>query len=152
MHDGDHGHPGTQPVLGILSGTLPAVGPGVTITIDDPEGVLRATTLLNGIEELRGAGGGEAIEINDTARVIASTSFTDQNGAIMVDDTELQAPYVIDVIGAPHTLSEAVTFRGGFASSVQQDGASIEVEESDVVEVGSLHEVEPPEYAQPTDD
>jgi uncharacterized protein YlxW (UPF0749 family) len=139
-------------VLGILAGTLPAVGPGVTITIDDPDGVLRAATLLNGIEELRGAGGGEAIEINDTVRVVASTSFTDEDSVISVDGTELQPPYVIDVIGSPHTLSEAVTFPGGFADGVARDGATLEVTESDVVEVGSLHTIEPPEYAQPTDD
>jgi uncharacterized protein YlxW (UPF0749 family) len=139
-------------VLGILAGTLPAVGPGVTVTIDDPDGVLRAATLLNGIEELRGAGGGEAIEINDTARVVASTSFTDEDSVISVDGTELQSPYVIDVIGSPHTLEQAVRFPGGFADGVARDGATLEVTQSDVVEVGSLHEIEPPEYAQPTDD
>lgn len=139
-------------VLGILAGTLPAEGPGVTITIDDPDGVLRSATLLNGIEELRGAGGGEAIEINDTVRVVASTSFTDEDSVISVDGTELRAPYVIDVIGSPDTLSEAVQFPGGFADGVARDGATLEVTEADVVEVGSLHTIEPPEYAQPTDD
>jgi uncharacterized protein YlxW (UPF0749 family) len=139
-------------VLGILAGTLPAVGPGVTITIEDPDGVLRAATLLNGVEELRGAGGGEAIEINDSVRVVASTSFTDEGGVISVDGVEIQPPYVIDVIGAPHTLSDAVTFPGGFRDGVLRDGADLEVTEADVLEVGSLHTIEPPEYAQPTDD
>ena len=59
-------------VLGILSGTVAATGPGVTLTIDDPDGTVTAATLLDGVEELRDAGA-EAIEINDSVRVVAST-------------------------------------------------------------------------------
>ena len=70
---------------------------------------------------------------------------------ISVDGVELQPPYVIDVVGAPHTLNDAVTFPGGFRDGVVQDGAGLEVTESDVVEVGSLRSIEPPEYAQPTE-
>src|SRR5262245_4147346 len=81
-------------VLGILSGTLPATGPGVTITIDDPDGTVSAATLLDGIEELRDAGA-EAIEINDSVRVVASSSFTDSDGAdggIIVDGETVRPP------------------------------------------------------------
>ena len=63
-------------VLGILAGTVAATGPGVTVTIDDPDGTVTAADLLDGVEELRDAGA-EAIEINDSVRVVASTSFTD---------------------------------------------------------------------------
>ena len=66
-------------MLGILAGTVPATGPGVTITIDDPDGAVTRPTLLDGVEELRDAGA-EAIEINDSVRVVASTSFTDGDG------------------------------------------------------------------------
>jgi hypothetical protein len=45
-----------------------------------------------------------------------------------------------------------VTFPGGFRDGVLRDGADLEVTEADVLEVGSLHTIEPPEYAQPTDD
>jgi uncharacterized protein YlxW (UPF0749 family) len=138
-------------VLGILAGTLPAEGPGISITIDDPQASLRATTLLNGIQELRDAGA-EAIEINDTVRVVASTWFIEEDGVIVIDGVELREPYTIDAIGSSHTLAEAVTFPGGFADGVEQDGASLQANELEVVEVGSLHTVEPPEYAQPTDD
>ena len=52
-------------------GTLPAVGQGVRITIDDPSGAVGSSTLVNAIEELRDAGA-EAIELNDRVRVVAA--------------------------------------------------------------------------------
>ena len=139
-------------VLGILSGAVAATGPGVTITIDDPDGTVNAATLLDGVEELRDAGA-EAIEINDSVRVVASTSFTDGDGdgSVVIDSETVRPPYVIDAIGGSHTLSEAVIFRGGFRDSVERDGGTLDVQEADVVEVGSLHTIQQPEYAQPTD-
>jgi uncharacterized protein YlxW (UPF0749 family) len=136
-------------VLGILSGAVAATGPGVTITIDDPRGSVQAATLLDGIEELRDAGA-EAIEINDSVRVVATTSFIDGDGEIIVDGETLRPPYVIDAIGASHTLSEAVVFPGGLSDDVERDGGTVTVKEADVVEVGSLHPIEQPQYAQPT--
>ncbi len=137
-------------VLGILAGTLPATGPGVILTIDDPDGSVDAATLLDGIQELRDAGA-EAIEINDSVRVVASTSFTDGDGEVVIDGESVRPPYVIDAIGGAHTLSEAVIFRGGLRDTVQQDGGAVDIREADVVEVASLHTIQQPEYAQPTD-
>jgi uncharacterized protein YlxW (UPF0749 family) len=137
-------------VLGILSGTVPATGPGVTITISDPDGSVTGATLLDGVEELRDAGA-EAIEINDSVRVVASTWFTDGDGQVTVDGEAVRPPYVIDAIGGSHTLSEAVIFRGGFRDTVERDGGTVDIQEADVVEVGSLHTITQPEYAQPTD-
>lgn len=138
-------------VLGVLAGTLPATGPGVTVTIRDPGGGVTAAALLNGVEELRDAGA-EAIEINDRVRVVASTAFTDVDGQITVGGTRLSPPYVLDAIGSSHTLSEAVVFRGGLAEEVESLGGSAQVRSQDVVAVTSLHAVKKPKYAQPTDD
>ena len=54
--------------LEILAGTAPAEGRGVVVSIDDPNGELRASTLLGVIQELRNAGA-EVIQIEDV-RVI----------------------------------------------------------------------------------
>ncbi len=137
-------------VLQILSGTVAATGPGVTVTIKDPSGAVSAASILNGVEELRDAGA-EAIEINDIVRVVASTSFTEHDGVIVVDGVELRAPYVVDAIGSAHTLSEAVVFPGGLSDEIAQLGGTVAVQEEDVVEVGSLHTIEAPQYSQPTD-
>lgn len=138
-------------VLGILAGTLPAEGPGVTVTITDPGGAVTSASILNGIEELRDAGA-EAIELNDRVRVVASTSFSERNGAVVVDGQEVRPPYVVDAIGSSHTLSEAVIFPGGLADQVSQLGGDVTAQEVDVVKVTSLHVVDPLEYSQPTDE
>ncbi|MBA2560749.1 MAG: DUF881 domain-containing protein [Propionibacteriales bacterium] len=136
-------------VLQILTGTVAAFGPGITVTILDPKGAVTAVSVLNGIAELRDAGA-EAIEINDTLRVVASTAITSSGGVLSGDGVELRAPYVIDVIGSPHTLSEAVTFPGGLADEIEQLGGKVAVTQSDSVNVASLHTIDPPEYSQPT--
>ena len=136
--------------LGILAGTLAAEGPGVTVTVTDPSRAVTAASILNGIEELRDAGA-EAIEINDRVRVVASTAFTERRGKIVVDGQPLDPPYLIDVIGSSHTLSEAVVFPGGLADEVRQLGGDADVEEAALVRILSLHPVQPPEYSQPTE-
>jgi uncharacterized protein YlxW (UPF0749 family) len=134
--------------LAILSGTVGATGPGAVIRIDDPAGQVGASTLLNVVEELRDAGA-EVIEINDSARVIAQTYFADDEDGVSVDGTVVTSPFIIDVIGRPHTLSNIVTFPGGIAEEVEALGGSAEVEERDTVDVTSLAEGREPEYAQP---
>jgi uncharacterized protein YlxW (UPF0749 family) len=143
---------GTQrlEVLKILAGTVPAVGPGVSVTVTDPENAVTAAALLNGIEELRDAGA-EAIEVNDVLRVVASTSLTDDDGVITGDGIALRAPYVIDAIGSSHTLGEAVVFPGGMSDEIKQLGGDVTVHQADRVEVGALHTVEQPQYSRPTD-
>jgi uncharacterized protein YlxW (UPF0749 family) len=134
--------------LAILSGTVGATGPGIVIRIDDPSEGVGASTLLSVVEELRDAGA-EAIEINDSARVVAQTYFADDDDGVSVDGNVVSSPYVIDVIGRPHTLSNIVTFPGGIAEVVDSLGGSVEVDERDTVDVTSLAEGEEPEYAQP---
>ena len=88
----------------MLAGTVPASGPGIRVTVNDPEGGLTLNHLLDGIEELRNAGV-EAIEINDRVRVVAQTSFEDDPDGVRVDGVLLKPPYVIDAIGDADTLA-----------------------------------------------
>jgi uncharacterized protein YlxW (UPF0749 family) len=136
-------------VLQILTGTVGAVGPGVTVTIDDPDSAVTAPILLNGIDELRDAGA-EVIELNNSVRVVASTSIVQHDGVLVADGTELHPPYLIDVIGSSHTLADAVVFPGGLSDEVEHVGGTTSVHEAEVVKVDSLHTVVPPEYSQPT--
>jgi uncharacterized protein YlxW (UPF0749 family) len=135
--------------LGILAGTVPANGPGIRITVRDSAGEVGTNQLLNGLEELRDAGA-EAMEIDDTVRVVAQTSLRDAaGGGVLVDGTKLKAPYVIDVIGDPHTLATALSFTGGFDSEVQQAGGKVEVKQLQSVEIGSVVAPQQPRYAKP---
>jgi uncharacterized protein YlxW (UPF0749 family) len=137
--------------LGILAGTLPAVGEGVRITVTDSKkgSAVGADQLLNGLEELRDAGA-EVIEINDKVRVVARTSFRDApNGGVLVDGTVLRPPFVIDAIGSSHDLAGGLDFSGGFVSSVKDLGGKVDVHRTDKVVVASVVQVPQSQYAKP---
>jgi uncharacterized protein YlxW (UPF0749 family) len=135
--------------LQILAGTTAAVGPGIQLTIADPQHSVTAASLLNGVEELRDAGA-EAIQVNHTVRLVQSSWFSGPPGAIVIDGHAVHAPYVIQAIGSAHTLSDAVIFPGGLSDEISSLGGSVNVVEQDSVEVGALHPVEPPQYSHPT--
>src|SRR4051812_3536828 len=134
--------------LGILAGTLPAHGSGVRITVTAPDSGLSLNALLDGIEELRDAGA-EAMEINDSVRVVAQTSFESANGGIDVDGRVLKSPYTIDVIGDPEGLTSALRFPGGFVDDVALDEGKVGIKQGQDIRVTSLRTPTPPRYAAP---
>jgi uncharacterized protein YlxW (UPF0749 family) len=137
-------------VLGILAGTLPTVGPGVVVTVEDPTGAVGIDQLLNGLEELRDAGA-EAMEINDTVRVVAQTSLEDSQNGILVDGQQLSAPYTIEAIGDSHTLARATEFDGGLTDEIETVGGEVRVKEVNNVEIATTREPGPSQYAEPSE-
>ncbi|GAA1701770.1 DUF881 domain-containing protein [Propioniferax innocua] len=139
-----------EDALAILSGESPAYGPGVRITIKDTNGAVEAQMVLSAVQELRDAGA-EAIEINDSIRVVESTWFGGGSGSLVVDDVPLGHTIVIDAIGSPEALSEAVRFRGGVESQVTSTevGATLMMSEVDDLTVASVYQRQPPEHARP---
>ena len=137
-------------VQGILAGRLPAVGPGVVVTVADPDGKVRPSTLLNLLEELRNAGA-EAVSLNGV-RVVASTAFTGSAGRVAVDGQLLDAPYTWSVIGDPTTIATALEIPGGASAAVRRDGGEVTV--TQVAQVDVTATVAPPEprYATPVPD
>ena len=143
-------------VLGVIAGTLPARGPGVRVTITDPHAQVSASMLLDAMEELRNAGA-EAMQIEGTGaggdpaavRVVASTSFTDNKGGVVVDGTPLSSPYRFVVVGDPGTLAGALAIPGGVEDTVRQQGGSTDVARADEVRVTALHPIKTPRYARP---
>ena len=134
--------------LGILAGTLGATGPGVRVTIEDPDGKLSLNNLLNAVEELRSAGA-EAMEFNDTVRVVADTDFDKTDDGLVVGGRRLSAPYVIDAIGDPDTLAPVLDFAGGFGFDVEQAGGSVSVRKVDPVEITSVVKPGAGDFASP---
>lgn len=96
--------------LGVAAGTVSAVGPGITITVDDAApaspgsgGVILASDLrllVNGLWEA----GAEAIAI-DGHRLTSLTAIRFAGEAITVDYRSLTTPYVVTVIGDVDTLA-----------------------------------------------
>ncbi|HEX6498755.1 MAG TPA: DUF881 domain-containing protein [Micromonosporaceae bacterium] len=138
--------------LGVLAGTLPAHGPGLTVVLRPGTEPIPARTVLDTVEELRGAGA-EAMQIDDATgtavRVVASTSFVDGDQGLVVDGRTLTAPYTISVIGDAQTMRTALNIPGGVVDSVRQHGGTVIVQEPGTVKVTALHQVSAPRYARP---
>jgi uncharacterized protein YlxW (UPF0749 family) len=109
---------------GILAGTLPATGPGIELFIDDPGKRVRASVLLDTMQELRDAGA-EVIQVNDV-RAGVDSYFLDAPGrsGIDMDGRHLEPPYRLLVIGDPHTLSTALNIPGGVLKTLRNSGAN----------------------------
>ncbi|WP_345504677.1 DUF881 domain-containing protein [Pedococcus ginsenosidimutans] len=133
--------------LGILTGTTPATGPGIVVTINDPDHKVTSARLLDALQELRDAGA-EAVQIGDV-RVVASTWFADVDGAIQISGERVAPPYSIKAIGDPATMASAMDIPGGVTESVRGDGATPTVRQADTIDITALHSLQPPRYARP---
>jgi len=134
-------------VQGILTGRLPAVGPGVTVTVTDPSGSVRPLTLLTVLDELRNAGA-EAVSL-DGVRVVASTAFTGSAGRVVVGGRLLHAPYTWSVIGDPTTIATALQIPGGAVAAVRRDGGEATVTQETQVTVSATAPLPGPTFATP---
>jgi uncharacterized protein YlxW (UPF0749 family) len=137
--------------LSILVGAVGATGPGVTITIEDPGPGVSPEAMLDVINELRAAGA-EAIEINDarqSVRVGVDTWIVGTPGALIIDTKTLSPPYSILAIGDPPTLAAAMNIPGGAEDSIKRVGARMSVQQANRVDVTTLRQPKPHQYAQP---
>ncbi|MEV8503821.1 DUF881 domain-containing protein [Actinoplanes sp. NPDC051475] len=139
--------------LGLLSGTLPATGPGLRITIDPKGQPIKASAVLNAVQELRGAGG-EVMELvgnNGVAvRIVASSYFVDADGGeVIVDGKQLSGPYTLWVIGVPATMQTALQIPGGVVASVSQAGGNVTMEQRTSVDVTAVRQPASLQYARP---
>lgn len=136
--------------VSILAGTAPAQGPGIRMTIEDPQNKVDGDVLLSAVEELRDAGA-EVIEINNSIRVVASTWFAGSGDQLVADGQPISRPITISVIGDPHSLEEASRFRGGIVSEITgpQIGGTVDINQLNRLVISSLHPAEPNQYARP---
>lgn len=137
--------------LSILIGTVAATGPGVTIDIEDPGPGVAPETMLDVINELRAAGA-ETLEIRSgrqAVRVGVDTWVSGDPGTLVVDSLTLRPPYSLAAIGDPPTLAAAMNIPGGAVDSVERVGATMTVVTSDRIEITTLRQPKPRQYALP---
>ncbi|MFE9258646.1 DUF881 domain-containing protein [Streptomyces sp. NPDC006879] len=132
--------------LGILAGTVAAQGPGITLRVSDPEGLVEADMLLDVIQELRAAGA-EAIQVNQE-RVVADTYFSDVDGGVRVDGKKISQPYEFEVIGKPEDLEPALKIPGGVIQTMEKEQATATVTRSPKIVVNALRAPNKPDYAR----
>lgn len=133
--------------LGILTGTLPATGPGVRIRIGDPARAVPPEVMLDAVQELRNAGA-EAIQVGPV-RIGVNSAFSGTGADLVLDGQALGRPIEILAIGDPPTLSAAMAIPGGVVDSVRRTGASIDVVQADSLVITALRVAQAPQYARP---
>ena len=133
--------------LGILNGTLPAQGPGLTLTVRDPAGAVGVSDVIDVIQELRGAGA-ETMQV-DGVRIGLSSAVTGRPGALRVDGTPLRAPYEFVVLGEPQNMETAMNIPGGIVQSIERIGGAVETTRSPALVVNALRPLDRPQYAAP---
>ena len=135
--------------LSILAGLVPVTGPGIRVTVTEQTGTVGVQSMVDTLQELRTAGA-EAIQVNGQVRVVADTAVEDVSGGLLVGGQMVTSPYVIDVIGEPHTLaSSGIDFPDGPRDLFQDDGASVVVDELASLDIESVVKPSKPEYAEP---
>ena len=82
--------------------------------------------------------------------LLAQTYFLDGPNSISVGEQELAPPFVVEAIGDPATMAEAMRFRGGLVDRVKGRGARATVAQRDLITITALADVKPAEYSQPT--
>jgi uncharacterized protein YlxW (UPF0749 family) len=134
-------------VQGILAGTIAARGPGISLTVRDPDRKLTAAAAYLLVDELRNAGA-EAISVGPV-RVVAATYFKDcaAGGCVIVDGVELAPPYDWLAIGDPSTLETALGIPGGALAAVRTQGGSSTIVAEDDVAITAIRILAPPSYA-----
>lgn len=132
---------------GVLSGRLPAVGPGVVLTVRDPGRTVSASTYVTILTELRNAGA-EAVQLAGQ-RITAETFFLDGPDGVLVDGVLVADPARWDVIGDSHTIAQALEIPGGALALVRSQGAEAEVTSLVSVEVTATRSPREPRFASP---
>lgn len=135
---------------GILSGRLPARGPGVQIHVADGARPLEAQALFNLLEELRNAGA-EAIQVNGV-RLVTTSYFVDSGGGVVLDGAAIASPYEWTAIGNPQTIDRALEIPGGALPRIREEGGEATTTMSDEVTVDAVRIPGEPEHAQPADE
>lgn len=134
--------------LEVLAGTTGVTGPGVVVSIVDPQSNLTYDAMIDVVQELRDAGA-EALAINGH-RVGAATAFAEREGRIVIDGDPISAPYHVVAIGHATTLEGGLKIPGGAVDAITAvKGVQVEIQKQARVDVPPLDEVPELDVAQP---
>ena len=126
----------------------PATGPGIVLTVSDPDDKVDAPIILDTVQELRDAGA-EAIQIGGE-RVVADTWFADTDErAVASPAPRCARPTSSGPSATRNTLAGAMEIPGGVTATVRRVGGDTDVQIEDEVEVDALLTLTSPQYARP---
>lgn len=106
--------------LRVLAGTVPVVGPGIELNVEDPNSQVTYDVLVDAVQELRDAGA-EALAVNGR-RVGGASAFGQRDDRVTLDGVVLPVPYEIDAIGPAATMEGGIQIPGGTLDSLEALG------------------------------
>ncbi len=147
-----------------LAGLTPVQGPGVVVTLRDskkpfpysagmpagmaPPNIIHDSDINQVVNELKAAGA-EAIAVNNQ-RLVATSAVRCAGPTVYVNNTAQAPPFVIQAIGDPKTLAEALTMPGGIASQIAvYDKAMFTVQQAATLTLPAYTGTNAPRYAKP---
>lgn len=136
--------------LNILAGLVPVTGPGIRATITEGPGPIDEGSFIDVIQELR-TNGAEAIQINGRVRVVADTPIQDAVGGFLIGGQQVEPPYIVEAIGEPTALADALDTRVGAGIGLADDGAEVEMEELNSLDITAVQDPDDPQWAEPAE-
>lgn len=142
----------------MASGVVDVMGPGVTVTVDDPlptQGItdgysvimLRSDLLLSLVNKMKDAGA-EAISINGQ-RIISTTEISLAGDNVNINTVPTAPPYIIKAIGNPDTIESTLTIRFGIIEQMKNYGLRISIKKADRIEIPRYSGIIKYRYAEP---
>lgn len=143
----------------IAAGLVEVRGPGVIVTLDDPEPdefsdgysylMSNYEQLLNLVNKLKDAGA-EAISINGQ-RIIATTEISLAGDNVNINTIPTAPPYTIKAIGNPDTIESTITIRYGIIENLKKSGVRVDIAKQDEMTIPRYNGVLRFRYAKPTE-
>lgn len=142
----------------ILTGAIPLVGIGVTVTVNDSKksleagdnpanGIVHNEDLLKITNELRSSGA-EAISINDN-RLITNSEISCAGPTILINKNRITPPFEIRAIGKAENMISALNMRGGIIETLKFFGLEIKIEKSNAVKIPAYNGIVDFKYSKP---
>lgn len=123
--------------LRLLLGVIPAVGPGIKVTLTDAEYdpvvqnpndyIVHESHIFRVVNELR-ISGAQGLAINGQ-RINANSYISCTGPVITVDGRTFPAPFVIEAIGDSEVLAAALYLKGGVVDGLTQDNIVVTTEQ-----------------------
>ncbi len=145
----------------MISGMTAVIGPGITITVDDPAEeemdysdmsviMYNYDLLLSLLNKLNDAGA-EAIAINDQ-RIVAITEISLAGSNVNINSIPTAPPFIIKAIGNPDTLESTLNIRFGIVDQMRNRyNLQVKTQKSDEISIPRYNDIIKFRYAVPVE-
>ncbi|RCX13854.1 uncharacterized protein YlxW (UPF0749 family) [Anaerobacterium chartisolvens] len=115
----------------IIAGLVDVKGKGLIITIHAEDSYVSDTDILSVLNELR-ASDVQAISVNEE-RIVAMSEVRVAGNYIMINQTQMRAPFVIKAIAEPEKVEHTLRIIDGVVETLENYGLKVKIEKADQI-------------------